>query len=86
MKRIKNGIKSYKLLFTCQTCLYISLLYMGAESLYPLRKTDDVYKDVSSDAEKWIDMSNYDDRGKKRPLSVGKKQKSDWVNEKWKGW
>ena len=35
---------------------------MGTECLYPLRKADDVYKDISKDAEKWVDMSNYDDR------------------------
>ena len=33
-------------------------------------KTEDFYKDIANDVEKWFDTSNYD-RNDKRPLPIG---------------
>ena len=37
-------------------------------------KTEDFYKDIANDFEKWFDTSNYDENDK-RPLSIGKNKK-----------
>ena len=37
-------------------------------------KTDDFYKDISNDVERWFDTSNYDAKDKK-PLKIGKNKK-----------
>ena len=36
--------------------------------------TEDFYKDISDDVERWFDTSNYD-YNDKRPLSIGKNKK-----------
>ena len=37
-------------------------------------KTEDFYKDIANDVEKWFDTSNYDENDK-RPLPIGKNKK-----------
>ena len=37
-------------------------------------KTEDFYKDIANDVEKWFDTSNYEDDDK-RPLPIGKNKK-----------
>lgn len=59
---------------------------MVNDSIYPLIETDDVYEDLSSHGEIWFELSNYVQRRRKGPLTVGKKQKSDWINERRKWW
>ena len=36
------------------------LIFMGTGSHYPSIETDDIYKDISVDVEKWLGTSNYD--------------------------
>ena len=37
-------------------------------------KTEDCFEDISNDAERWFDTSNYDENDK-RPLPIGKNKK-----------
>ena len=37
-------------------------------------KTDDFYKDINNDVDKWLDTSNYD-KNDNRPLEIGKNKK-----------
>ena len=37
-------------------------------------KTDDFYKDIANDVERWFDTSNYDKKDN-RPLPIGKNKK-----------
>ena len=37
-------------------------------------KTEDFYKDIASNVERWFDTSNYDENYK-RPLPIGKRKK-----------
>ena len=50
------------------------LRYMDTDSFFTYIKTEDFYKDISDDVEKWFDTSNYDEKDK-RPLPVGKNKK-----------
>ena len=47
------------------------LCYMNTDSFVIYIKTEDFYKDIADDVERWFDTSNYDENGK-RPLSIGK--------------
>ena len=47
------------------------LCYMGTDSFIIHIKTEDFYKDIANDVEKWFDTSNYD-KDDKRPLPIGK--------------
>ena len=38
-------------------------------------KTDDFYKDISADVDRWFDTSNFN-RNDNRPLEIGKKKKA----------
>ena len=49
-------------------------LYMDTDSFVINIKTDDFYKDIANDVEKWFDTSNYD-KNDKRPLPIGKNKK-----------
>ena len=40
-------------------------------------KTDDLYKDINSDVDKWFDTSNFNKNGN-RPLEIGKSKKVTW--------
>ena len=46
------------------------LCYMDTDSFIIHIKTEDFYKDIANDVEKWFDTSNYD-RNDKRPLPIG---------------
>ena len=43
---------------------------MGTDSFVINIKTEDFYKDIASDVEKWFDTSKYD-KNDKRPLHIG---------------
>ena len=50
------------------------LCYMDTDSFIMHIKTEDFYKDIANDVEKWFDTSNYD-KNDKRPLPIGKNEK-----------
>ena len=47
------------------------LCYSDTNSFIMLIKTDDFYKDIKNDVDKWFDTSNYD-KNDNRPLEIGK--------------
>ena len=49
---------------------------MNTHSFIIHNKTEDFYKDIANDIEKWFDTSNYDEDDK-RPLPIGKIKKSN---------
>ena len=49
------------------------LCYIDTDSFVVHIKTEDFYKDIASDVERWFDTSNYDEKDK-RPLPIGKKK------------
>ena len=50
------------------------LCYMDTDSFAIHSKTEDFYKDIANDVEKWFDISNCDENDK-RPHSIGKNEK-----------
>ena len=52
----------------------VKLCYMGTDSFIINIKTEDFYKDIANDVERWFDTSNYD-KNDKRPLPIGKNKK-----------
>ena len=50
----------------------VKLCYMDTDSFVMNIKTEDFYKDIANDIEKWFDMSNYE---VDRPLPTGKNKK-----------
>ena len=50
------------------------LCYMDTDSFVMYIKTEDFYKDIASDVERWFDTSNYDEKDE-RPLPIGKNKK-----------
>ena len=50
------------------------LCYMDTDSFVMDIKTDDFYKDINNDVDKWFDTSNYD-KNDNRPLEIGKNKK-----------
>ena len=50
----------------------VKLCYMDTDSFIMNIKTEDVYKDIANDVEKWFDTSNYE---LNRPLPTGKNKK-----------
>ena len=52
------------------------LSYTNTESFIIHIKTEDLYKDIANDVEKWFDTSNYSEDDK-RPLPIGKK--NGWI-------
>ena len=50
------------------------LCYMDTDSFVINIKTEDFYKDIASDVERWFDTSNYDKKDN-RPLPIGKNKK-----------
>ena len=51
------------------------LCYMDADSFIISIKTEDFYKDIANDVERWYDTSKYDENDK-RPLPIGKNKKA----------
>ena len=54
----------------------IKLCYMDTDSFIIHIQTDDFFKDIANDVDKWFDTSKYDKKDN-RPLEIGKKQKSN---------
>ena len=52
---------------------------MDTDSSIAYLKTDDIYKSIAKDVEKRFDTSNYESD---RPLTIAKKWKSNWINER----
>ena len=52
--------------------------YMDTDGFIVYTKPDDIYKDIAQDVETRFDTSNYE---LDRPLPIGKKLKSNWINE-----
>ena len=50
------------------------LCYMDTDSFIISIETEDFYKDIANDVEKWYDTSNYDENDE-RPLPIGKNKK-----------
>ena len=50
------------------------LCYMDTDSFVIHIKTEDFYKDIGNDVEKWFDISYYDEYDN-RPLRIGKNKK-----------
>ena len=50
------------------------LCYMDTDSFVMDIKTDDFYKDIADNVDKWFDTSNYD-KNDNRPLEIGKNKK-----------
>ena len=50
------------------------LCYMDTDSFIIYIKTEDFYKDIANDVEKWFDTSNYDENDK-MPLQIGKNKR-----------
>ena len=50
------------------------LCYMDIDSFVMHIKTEEFYKDIAGNTEKWFDTSNYD-QADKRPLPIGKNKK-----------
>ena len=47
---------------------------MDADSFVIYNKTEDFYKDIADDVERWFDTSNYDEKNE-RPFPIGKNKK-----------
>ena len=47
------------------------IFYMDTDSFVMYIETEDFYKDIADDVERWFDTSNYD-KNDERPLSIGK--------------
>ena len=52
----------------------IKLCYTDTDSFTMHTKTDDFYKDISADVDKWFDTSNFN-KNDNRPLEIGKNKK-----------
>ena len=52
----------------------VRLCYMDTDSFIMHIKTEDFYKDIANDVERWFDTSNYDEKDN-RPLLIGKNKK-----------
>ena len=50
------------------------LCYMDTDSFVIYIKTEDFYKGIANDVERWFDTSKYDKKGE-RPLPIGKNKK-----------
>ena len=53
------------------------LCYTDIDKVIIYIKTEDFFEDISSDVEKWFDMSNCNKKDK-IPLPIGKNKKSTW--------
>ena len=76
---INNEKNSFQSLITTQTnisenLLIIEICYMDTDTFIMHIKTEDFYKDIANDVERWFDTSNNDENDK-RPLSSDKNKK-----------
>ena len=61
------------------------LCYTDMDSFVVHMKTEDCFEDISNDAERWFDTSNYDENDK-RPLPIGKNKKVPGLFKDELGW
>ena len=52
----------------------VKLCYIDTDSFIMHIKTDDFYKDINADVDKWFDTSNFN-KNDNRPLEIGKSKK-----------
>ena len=52
----------------------VKLCYTDTDSIIAHVTTEDFYRDIAGDVERWFDTSNYDENDK-RPLPIGKNKK-----------
>ena len=52
----------------------VKLCYTDTDSFIIYIKTEDFFKDIFNDVERWLDTSNYNENDK-RPLPIGKNKK-----------
>ena len=52
----------------------VKLCYMDTDSFVMLIKTEDFYKDISTDVDRWFDTSNFN-KNDNRPLETGKSRR-----------
>ena len=52
----------------------VKLCFTGTDSFLSHIKTEDFYKDIANDVERWFDISNYDENDE-RPLPIGNNKK-----------
>ena len=60
----------------------VKLCYVDKNGFKVYIKAGDIYIDIAENVKTRFDMSSYE---LKRPLPVGKKQDSYWINERWVG-
>ena len=68
-----SKILMYEFLYDCLIPKYgdkVKLCYMDTDSFIILLETEDFYKDIAKDVNKWFDTSGYDKKDN-RPLSIG---------------
>ena len=53
----------------------VKLCYIDTDSFIMHIKTEDFYKDISADVDKWFDISNFDKNDNHRSLEIGKSKK-----------
>ena len=56
------------------------LCYVDTKSFIVYLKTDNIYNNIAEEIKKKFDTSNYE---LDRPLSKRKKEKSNWIGERW---
>ena len=54
------------------------LCFTGTDSFLSHIKTEDFYKDIANDVERWFDISNYDENDE-RPLPIGNNKSNRFV-------
>ena len=59
----------------------VKLCYMDTDSFVMMIETNDFFKDINNDVEKWFDTSNLD-KNDNRPLLINKNKKVKLVNLK----
>ena len=52
----------------------VKLCYMDTDSFVMMIETNDFFKDINNDVEKWFDTSNFD-KNDNRPLLINKNKK-----------